>query len=156
MGTPTSTSVGCWGWWRLILGRVCAVLRVGGFCKEICTNNITGRAEGWMSMSCLPWNWWVRWKNFSSWIWWGLGTDPLRAGQGSCAEGVQKLLCVSEDAEIHGLEVIPRIWKGRNLLCHVFMCLDLKSGLRITATSWPWSHLIINKLSNDQIQWPIF
>lgn len=43
----------------------------------------------------------------SSCLWWGVGADPLRAGEGSCVAAVQKLLCVSEDAEIHGLEVIP-------------------------------------------------
>lgn len=78
------------------------------FHKEICTNNTAGRAGGinvhkLFALEVVG----EMERRGSSWLWWDMGTDPWGTDGGSCAEEVQKLLCVTEDAEIHGLEGIP-------------------------------------------------
>lgn len=78
------------------------------FCKEICTNDITGRAGGINVHKLLTLEVMGEMEGHCcSWHCWDVGTDPERTDEGSCVEEVQKLLCVIEDAETHDLDVIP-------------------------------------------------
>lgn len=84
------------------------MLQVWDFCKEICTNNTTGRAGGinvhvLFALELMG----EMERHCSSWLWWDVRTHPQRDDEGSSVEGVQELLFVTEEAEIHDLEGIP-------------------------------------------------
>lgn len=53
------------------------VLQVWDFCKEICTNNIEGRAGGINVQELFALELMGEMgRHGSSWLWWDMGTDP--------------------------------------------------------------------------------